>query len=86
MTSLSFVESTESYAVSLVTINRQTSYDSGILRQDYGIIRGLPMIHLGCTSIGKDRNGRALLPHRTRLCGQFTAAIAGLFLDLTIRA
>ena len=28
---------------SLVTINRQTSYDSGILRQDYGIIRGLPM-------------------------------------------
>ena len=33
----------ESYEVSLVTINRQTSYDSGILRQDNRIIRGLPM-------------------------------------------
>ena len=33
---------TESCDVPLVTINRQTSYDSGILRQGYGIIRGLP--------------------------------------------
>ena len=32
---------TESYAVSLVTINRQTVY--GIIRQDLGIIRGLPI-------------------------------------------
>ena len=29
----------------LVTINLQTSYDSGILRQDYEIIRGLSMNH-----------------------------------------
>ena len=28
---------------SLVTITRQTSHDSGILRQDYGIIRDLPI-------------------------------------------
>ena len=28
---------------SLVIINRQTSYDFGILHQDYGIIRGLPI-------------------------------------------
>ena len=33
-----FVKTTESYEVSLVTINRQTSYESGILRQDYGHI------------------------------------------------
>ena len=32
--------------VSLVTINRQTSYGSGILRQDYGSIHGLP---INCT-------------------------------------
>ena len=31
--------------VLLVTINQQTLYDSGILRQDYGIIPGLPMDH-----------------------------------------
>ena len=30
---------------SLEIINRQTTYDSGILRQDYGIIRALPMEH-----------------------------------------
>ena len=35
---------------SMVTINSQTSHDSGILRQDYGIILGLPMGHqLGST-------------------------------------
>ena len=28
---------------SLATINRKISYDSGILRQDYGIIGGLPI-------------------------------------------
>ena len=33
---------TESYEDSLVTISQQTSYDSGILRQDYITIRGLP--------------------------------------------
>ena len=45
MTPVSFVKTTKSYEVSFVTINRQTSYDSGIFRQDYGIIRGLPMNH-----------------------------------------
>ena len=29
--------------LSLITITRQTSHDSGILRQDYGIIRDLPI-------------------------------------------
>ena len=48
MTPVSFVKTTESCMVSLVNIKRQTSYDSGIhgqgygiIRQDYGIIRGL---------------------------------------------
>ena len=44
MTPVSFVKTTEQYEVSLVT-KRQISYDSGILRQDYEIIRGLPMNH-----------------------------------------
>ena len=61
MTPVSFVKTPESYEVSLVTINRQTSYDSGILRQDYGIIRRLPTNnmshHLGSTVTGTDRNG-----------------------------
>ena len=43
MTTVFFVRTTESYAVSLVSITRQTSYDYSILRQDYGIIRVLPM-------------------------------------------
>ena len=30
---------------SFVTIKRQTPYESGILRQDYGITRGLPVNH-----------------------------------------
>ena len=38
-----FIKNTESYDVSFVTINQQTLYDSGILRQDYGNIRGLPV-------------------------------------------
>ena len=45
MTSVSFVKTTELYEISLVTTNLQTSYDCGILRQDYGIKRGLPMKH-----------------------------------------
>ena len=43
MTPVFFVKTTQSYEVKLVTINRQTSYDSGIRRQDYGLIRGLPV-------------------------------------------
>ena len=45
MTPVSFVKTTKSYGVSLVTINLQTLYESGILRQDYGFIRNLPMDH-----------------------------------------
>ena len=45
MTPVSFVKTTNSKEVSLVTINWQTSYDSDILRQDSGIIQGLPMNH-----------------------------------------
>ena len=36
MTPVSFIKTKESYEVSFVTIIRQTSFDSGILRQDYG--------------------------------------------------
>ena len=45
MTPVSFVKTTESNEISLVTINQQTSYDSGILRQDYEFVRGLSMNH-----------------------------------------
>ena len=45
MTPVSFVKTTESYELSLVTINQQTSNDSGMLRQNYGIIGGLPVYH-----------------------------------------
>ena len=41
MTPVSFVKTTETYEVSLVTINRQTSHDYGILL-DYGITLGSP--------------------------------------------
>ena len=50
MTPVSFVKTTEAYDFFfffLVTINWQTSYDSGILPQDYGIILGLPVCRLG---------------------------------------
>ena len=43
MTPVSYVQTTESYEVSVVAVSRQTSYDSGILRHDCAIIRGLPM-------------------------------------------
>ena len=43
MTPVSLLKTTESYKVLLVTINLQTSYDSDIVCQDYGIIRDLPM-------------------------------------------
>ena len=67
LTPISFVKTTESYEVSLVTINRQISYDSGILRQDYGIIQGLPMNNMRFADCGTIyRNG----PKRV---GLFTA-------------
>ena len=40
---------------SLGTINRQTPYDSGNLRQDYGIIRGFPICTHYLDTIGKLR-------------------------------
>ena len=56
MTPGSFVKSTESYKVSLVNIKRQTSYDSGILRQDYGI-RNYTGHHMDSIFSGKDQTG-----------------------------
>ena len=60
MTPVSFVKTKDSYEVSLVTINRQTSYDSDILCQGYEIIRGFPMNHTRfadwITIAGTDRN------------------------------
>ena len=76
----------ESYDVSLVTISRQNSYDSGILLQEYGIIGRLPMNHTRIADSvtvlvvhlleWAEAGGRALLPHRTKLCGPCIAAIA----------
>ena len=45
MTPVSSVITTELYEVSLVTINRQTSYGCAIIHQDYGIIQGMAMNH-----------------------------------------
>ena len=39
----------------MVTIHRQNSYDSGILRQNYGIIRGLPMNHTKSADAASDQ-------------------------------
>ena len=46
MTPVPFVKTMESYEVSLVTINQQTSNDSGIHRQDYRIKGDLQMDHM----------------------------------------
>ena len=72
-TNLVWIRYPKSDEDSLATINRQTSYDSGIFRQNYGIIRGLLMNHTGHLN----RNGRALLQHWTGFCGPWIAAIAG---------
>ena len=45
-TPLSSITTTESYMVAMVTISRETSYNSGILRQENGITRGLPRNHM----------------------------------------
>ena len=67
MIPVSFVKTTESYEVLLVFINRQTSYESGILHQDYGHIQGLPMncIRLADLPIRTETGGPN---NRTRLC------------------
>ena len=58
MTPVSFVKNTESYDVSFVTISQKIG-----LRQDYRIIRGLPMSHTSFTDrdtlTRTDTNGRA---------------------------
>ena len=45
MTPISFLKTTKSYDVSLVSINWQTSYDSDILPQDNEIIRCFTGLH-----------------------------------------
>ena len=58
ITPVSFVKTSESYEVSLITISRQPSCDSDVLRRDYGIIRGLLAESLsGCTVSRTDCNG-----------------------------
>ena len=64
------------FIVSLITINRQTSYDSGIVRKGNEIIRGLP-ITIWVVPKRSETGGRNL-PHRPRLCGPCIAAISGL--------
>ena len=54
MTPIYFVKTTESYEVSLVTINRQTSYDS-VLRN-----------HTRFADLGHDLPERTKLPYRTK--------------------
>ena len=73
MTPVFFVKATKSYEVSLVTINRQTSYESGILRQDYGFLRGLlNRTRLADLPIRTETGGSN---NRTRLCWPCIAAI-----------
>ena len=43
MTTVSFVKTMESYNISLFLSKWQTPYDSGIIREGYGMIRGLLM-------------------------------------------
>ena len=80
---VSFIKTSESYKVSLVTISWQKSYDSGILREDCGIIQGLPMIHTRfadwvniCVVYLLELTGQPLLQRWIRLCGLCIAAIA----------
>ena len=54
----------------LVTINRQTSFDSGILRQDHGIIRGSLMDYTMSSRLCARLGG---LPERTEVGGLITA-------------
>ena len=59
MTPVSIVSTTESYAVSLVSSDRQTSYDSGILRkatESYEVF--LLGHHKGGAFTGTERNAR----------------------------
>ena len=56
MTPVSLTKTTELYEVSLVTIKRQTSYDSGIHRLDYGTEVCRQGQHLDSIFTGTDRN------------------------------
>ena len=64
MIPVSFVKTTESYEVSLITINRQNSDDSDILCHDYEIMRGEPKNHTRFATIWK-----VCLPERTEMGG-----------------
>ena len=79
---VSFIKTMDLYDVSLVTINRQTSHNSGIHRQDHIIIRLLAKNHTGfadwVTIWIVHLSVWTLLPHRTRPCGPCKAAISGL--------
>ena len=80
-----YVSKLQYHEVSLVTINQQTSYDFGILRQDDRIVKCLPMNQMRFAdyvtiSVVHLPKGWAELPHRTRLCGPCIAALAGFYL------
>ena len=64
MTPVSFVKTMESHAASLVTINRKTLNDSGIIRHDYWIIWVVNLPE-------RTETGR-----RTTVCGSCIAALA----------
>ena len=77
-----YVSKLQYHEVSLVTINQQTSYDFGILRQDDRIVKCLPMNQMRFADyvtiwVVHLPKGWAELPHRTRLCGPCIAALAG---------
>ena len=67
-----------------MTTNRQNWYDSGILvkcTESYEVYQWIIKLcrlgnHLGSILTETDRKGRALLSHRTRLCGPSIAVIA----------
>ena len=67
ITLLNFIMIAESYE-----INRQTSYDSGILRPEYRIIQGLPMNHTRFADWVT--NWVVHLPERTETGGLITAS------------
>ena len=53
----------------MVTTNRRASYDAGILRQDYEVIRGLPMNHTRFADC--DTILVVHLPERTEMGGPY---------------
>ena len=75
MTPVFFAKTTESYEGFIgYTTNRQISYESGILRQDYGLIRGLPINRTRIADI-PIRTETGVPNDRTRLCCPCIAAL-----------